>query len=218
MEKLKKIFIYMIILSSLTVGVYAKGTLKVTTTIIPEGKTKKYNNGKTLLLDAGVMNSNSNINELKIATVVVDMQTEKTNNDGDNNAGGITGDFNLPFKLKNLEKLGKQKLAASNLKKYKNGNSAIMDIYTENIKILDKKISNEKLEDDNYLFIAYPEEVPNINNKVERLKYSFDLILEVSGVKTGDIIRKDIEVKSNEDAAIGRIKDIIKDQFLELQK
>lgn len=218
MEKLKKIFIYMIILSSLTVGVYAKGTLKVTTTIIPEGKTKKYNNGKTLLLDAGVMNSNSNINELKIATVVVNMQTEKTNNDGDNNAGGITGDFNLPFKLKNLEKLGKQKLAASNLKKYKNGNSAIMDIYTENIKILDKKISNEKLEDDNYLFIAYPEEVPNINNKVERLKYSFDLILEVSGVKTGDIIRKDIEVKSNEDAAIGRIKDIIKDQFLELQK
>lgn len=217
MEKLKKIFIYMIILSSLTVGVYAKGTLKVTTTIIPEGKTKKYNNGKTLLLDAGVMNSNSDINKIKIATIVVDMRTEKSGDD-DGKPAGITGDFNLPFKLKNLEKLGKQKLAASNLKKYKNGNSAIMDIYTENIKILDKKISNEKLEDDNYLFIAYPEEVPNINNKVERLKYSFDLILEVSGVKTGDIIRKDIEVKSNEDAAIGRIKDIIKDQFLELQK
>lgn len=217
MEKLKKIFIYMIILSSLTVGVYAKGTLKVTTTIIPEGKTKKYNYKETLLLDAGVMNSNSDINKIKIATIVVDMRTEKSGDD-DGQPAGITGDFNLPFKLKNLEKLGKQKLAASNLKKYKNGNSAIMDIYTENIKILDKKISNEKLEDDNYLFIAYPEEVPNINNKVERLKYSFDLILEVSGVKTGDIIRKDIEVKSNEDAAIGRIKDIIKDQFLELQK
>lgn len=220
MEKLKKIFIYMIILSSLTVGVYAKGTLKVTTTIIPEGKTKKYNNGKTLLLDAGVMNSNSNINELKIATVVVDMQTEKTNNDGDNNAGGITGDFNLPFKLRDLENMRKELIATNELKKYKNGDNAKLEVYMKNIKILDKKINNENLNEEKYLFIAYPEEVSNISNKVERLKYSFDLYVEVSGVKTGDIVRKDVTTGVNSGAAeeaIGRIKDIIKLQFTNIQ-
>lgn len=220
MEKLKKIFIYMIILSSLTVGVYAKGTLKVTTTIIPEGKTKKYNNGKTLLLDAGVMNSNSNINELKIATVVVNMQTEKTNNDGDNNVGGITGDFNLPFKLRELENMRKELIATNELKKYKNGDNAKLEVYMKNIKILDKKINNENLNEEKYLFIAYPEEVSNISNKVERLKYSFDLYVEVSGVKTGDIVRKDVTTGVNSGAAeeaIGRIKDIIKLQFTNIQ-
>lgn len=220
MEKLKKIFMYMIILSSLTVGVYAKGTLKVTTTIIPEGKTKKYNNGKTLLLDAGVMNSNSNISELKIATVIVEMQTEKTNNNGDNNAGGITGDFNLPFKLKKLEKKEKELVSTNDLKKYKNGESAKLEVYTKNVKILDKKINNEKLTNEDYLFIAYPEEVKDLENKVERLRYSFDLILEVSGVKTGDIIRKDVTTGVSSGAgedAIGRIKDIIKLQFANIQ-
>lgn len=220
MEKLKKLYMYIFLFSCLTIGVYAKGTLKVKTVIEPYKTTKKYNNGKTLLLDAGALNSNSSISEIKVTTVIVEMQAVQSNN-GNNGSVGIEGDFNLPFSLKKLENLGEKKLTANTLKKYKNGSTANMDIYVKNIKILDKKIHNENINNDTYLFIAYPEEETNGANKLGALKYSFDLYLKVSGIKTGDIIRKDVTTGINSGAAedaIGRIKDIIKDQFLELQK
>lgn len=215
-KKAKYILMYLVILTFFSVMSYGKGSLRVTTEIIPEGTTKKYNQNGRLLLDAGVLNSNSDIHEIKIATIIVNMQTEQTN-DGDNNPGGITGEFNLPFKLQDLEsKLNDQSVILGELIKYKNGNNVKMELYTKNVKVLDKKVNNEDTTEKNYLFIAYPEEVPEIKNKVERLKYSFDLYLHVDGIEVGDIIRKDVETKSSGEAAVGRIKDIIKDQFTKL--
>lgn len=211
-EILKKICILVLALNCMTTLLYAKGRLTVTTIIEPYGTTKKYSNTTTLLLDAGALNSNSNIGEIMLAKVTVIMQTERITSDGDTNPDGIIGDFNVAFKLNSLETFGNQPVKLGKLIKYKNGDVADMNLSIRNTKILSKKIIDEDIANEYYYFIAFPEE-SYLKNKVESLSYSFDLYLSVSGTKVGDIIRKDVETKAEGQAAIGRIQDIIKEQF-----
>lgn len=210
-EILKKVCIYILVLSSVTTVLYAKGRLNITTIIEPYGTTKKYTTPTSLLLDAGVLNSSSNIEEIKLAKVTVDMQTEQITADGDTDPNVITGDFNLHFKLGSLETLGNRDVNLGKLIAYKNGQSVDMTLSIKNTKILSKIVTDENDIQGNYYFIAYPNE-SSLSNKVQRLSYSFDLYLRVTGAKIGDIIRKDVEIK-NTGEAVGRIQDIIKEQF-----
>lgn len=218
---LVKILIFTLMSFSLIAGSGGMGTLNIKTEVIPLGKTKKYLKGSNLILDSGVLNSESKTTDLGLAKVVVKMYTEKTDKGDGQNYNGIDGDFNNIYKLdKFKERLDNRLINLGTLTKYKGGENAQLQLYTKNLKIINQDIRNKKSSDENYVFVAYPEKA-TISNQIISLEYSFDLYLRIDGVKKGDIIRQDVTTGTGNEISgepIGRIKDIIKDQFLELQK
>lgn len=212
-RRLEKIIIYIIILNLTTILTYAKGTLSVNATIQPYGTTKKYNYNSSLLLDAGILNSNSNVSELKLGTVTVDMRAEQTGNDPGIQLG-ISGDFNQTFSLSKVQT--PKDVVLTTITKYKNAENANMELKIKNVQILVKTLlSNSPEVGDTYLFVAYPDELTNLPpgiNAIQHLTYSFELWVQVSGVKAGDIIRRDVKTQEGTEA-IGNIQDIIKEQF-----
>lgn len=196
-----------------------KGTLNVRTQIIPVGTTKKYLMSSSLILDAGVLNSNSSIGEIPIASVSVDMYTEKTGGNG--TANGISGEFNGVYKLgKFNERLREQKIGLGTLTRYKNGQSAEMELVAKNFRVTSLITGIDHPESDGYIFIAYPEEAQINTNGVTSFSYTFDLYLVVKNFNVGDIVRGDATTgmgSTNDIEAVGHLKDIIKDQFRMLQ-
>lgn len=213
-EKIKKIFIYFIILNCFIVNIYGKGSMTVNIRIDPFEKTKKYDTGQLILIDAGILNSQSNTGRIKLGTVTVEMLTKQTDH-GANIKLGIPGEFNEQFNLSSLSTFTNVPLTT--IKKYKGGETAKMDLKIENLQIITKILTNGQVPTgDAYLFVAYPNEVtPALPvNPLSHLVYSFDLYLEVSGVNSGDIIKRDIRTMAEGEAeAIGSMQDIIKAQF-----
>lgn len=211
-KKMKKFILYIIILSCISIWSFAKGTLEINAVIQPEGTTKKYSYGTTLLLDAGIVNSQSGTKELKIATVTVDMVAKATEV-GSSSLPGIEGDFNQGFSLSSLIKNQMVKLGA--IKRYK-GDTADINLAIRAGKVEVEELLNNVATGDKYLFVAHESEVQNVVNlgykPIKRLKYSFELWLEVQNAKIGDIVRKDVQAK-NQTEAMGNIQDIIKEQF-----
>lgn len=214
-EKIKRILICFIIFNCFIIGVYAKGTLKVTTQIIPEGKTKKYISGNSLLIDAGILNSQTNIGKIVLAKVTVDMIAEATTN-GTTDVPGIDGEFNAPFSMIKFKE--RKEIPLSTIKKYKGGEQAMMALKIENLQITyEEKINNASSTIEDYLFIAHQNEADSVAESAHALKhltYTFDLSLEVTNVKSGDIIRSDVKSKDETGLeTIGSIQDIVRLQF-----
>lgn len=216
-----KIFIFTLMSFSLIAGSGGMGTLNIKTEVIPLGKTKKYLQGSNLILDSGVLNSEAKTTDLPIATVIVKMNTRKNDNESIGNYNGIEGDFNTVYKLNNFkERLDNKFIKLGTYTKYKGGDKAKLELYTKNTKIIREDIRKRDNSKEGYVFVAYPEKA-TISNQIISLEYSFDLYLKISGVQKGDIIRQDVTTGTGNEVSgepIGRIKDIIKDQFLELQK
>lgn len=219
---MKKIIVVYVLLPFI-VFAQGKGTLIVRTQILPIGTTKKYNTSKNLILDAGVLNSKSDTQKLRIATVYVRMITQKTENGDD--PTGIAGDFNLPFKLNQFEsKLNNQPISMGELVKYKNGQRINIQLYAENFRIVERDVFDDNTSTDaQFVFVAYPEEAKDkgASNLVIGLSYTFDLYLDIKGAEVGDIVRKDVTTGmgiGTELDAVGHLKDIIKDQFRILQQ
>lgn len=223
-KEMKKMILITLMWVFLSFSIFAagnggKGTLHVKTQIIPVGTTKKYIRSPNLILDAGVLNSNSNISELPLASVTVRMYTEATN-EGSGDYNGIEGDFNGVYKLgKFKELLDGQKIDLGNVTKYKNGKNARLELVAKNFRVNNMDVRDADNNSEYFTFIAYPEKA-TIGNEVVSFEYSFDLYLKVTGVEKGDIIRQDVITGTGSNAtgeAVGRLKDIIKAQFTILQ-
>ncbi|STO31327.1 Uncharacterised protein [Fusobacterium necrogenes] len=213
MKKIKSLILYIFILLCISSLAYAKGTLKVNAVIQPDGTTKKYSYGEALLLDAGVINSQSGTKELKLATVRVDMLAEPTDV-GNPSLPGIEGDFNQAFILNSVIKDQMVKLGV--IKKYKNGDNADIELAISGGKIEVEDLFRPGQGGDKYLFVAHESEVEQVISlgykPIKRLIYTFELWLKVQNAKVGDIVRKDVQAKNNTEA-IGNIQDIVKEQF-----
>lgn len=214
-EKIIKIFLYSIIFSCFSIGIYAKGTLKISTQIVPEGKVKKYIRNDSLLIDAGILNGQSNAGKIRLAKVTVDMVAEATEVPS-NNLPGIAGDFNAEFSM--TEFMGRQNIPLTSITRYKGGAEAKMTLKIEELQINTKTIINIAPNSiDQYLFVAHQNEASQINNSMhalQHLNYTFILSLEVEKVNNGDIIRSDVKPKDNaEGITIGNIQDIVREQF-----
>lgn len=218
---LKKVILY-ILFSVYVLGANneGKGTLNIQTEIIPVGKTKKYGVNKKLILDAGILNSETSNNKIVLASIKVRMYTSQNSTDEGGNANGISGDFNLGFDLKRFDEHGRrEEISLGPLVQYKNGNNVKMKLFAENFRIMSVDVRDPN-DSNRYYFIAYPNEA-QIGNEIVSMIYTFDLCLEVEGVRSGDIVRQDVTTSINSGEgnaeATGWLKDIIKDQFRKLQ-
>lgn len=222
MRKYIKIILFFLINSIFLLGASnneGKGTLYIKTQIIPVGTTKKYLMGSSLILDAGVLNSNSSINELPIASVSVNMYTARTGGNGTPN--GISGEFNNVYKLGEFNELLKeQKIDLGALTRYKNGKNAELELVAKNFRVVNLIVEHSRPQSNGYVFIAYPEDATINENGVTSFSYTFDLYLKVRNFNVGDIVRGDVTTGMGNGVdldAVGHLQDIIKDQFRMLQ-
>lgn len=206
---------FILILPIIAANNQGKGTLNVEIYSTPLGKTKKYMRNQDMILDTGILNSESRITEIPLLNVMVKMRTEATGAGG-GDANGIGGEFNGLYKLNKFSGLENYKLKMGTLKNYKGNGSAVLEVYTKNLKITHKKINKENLSMDGYVFVAHTDEA-TIDNQILELEYTFDLYLNVTGAVDGDIVRQDIITETGGEA-VAWIKDIIKEQFLYLAR
>ena len=84
---------FILILPIIAANNQGKGTLNVEIYSTPLGKTKKYMRNQDMILDTGILNSESRITEIPLLNVMVKMRTEATGAGG-GDANGIGGEFN----------------------------------------------------------------------------------------------------------------------------
>lgn len=224
MKIVKIIFLFFsLVLISFANG--GKGDLDITVDLKPVSPTKKYYIDSSILLDAGTFNAKSLVNRIKLADVTVKMVTRESNNSSGNDYCVIDGDFTDLYDLSKFSSLNGKEITTSELTKYyvHNGNNNIgMKLYEENFKLTEKEIINPVITKNTYSFSAYPEECMKKNgeNIIKSLEYSFEIWLEVSGVRSGEIVRTDVNINKNEirAEADGAIKDLVEQHFSELAK
>lgn len=197
------------------------GSLHITVNLSNYGTTKSYDNidGK-LILDAGIINANDGLRDLKIAEVNVlmeakpDVQYDELAHD----ACVIDGGFSGLLRLRELENKFSEsggEIRLSPLTKYNNAQNANLILKAQNFKITHKNIVDENMRDDTYVFSAYPDKC-NFENKVLVFGYRFDLILQTENFNPGDIVRGDIALDSSTVKATsgkGALQDLIEDQI-----
>lgn len=226
MKKVKITFLFlMIYIASFAGGI---GDLDITINLIPEGTTKKYTVNGNILLDAGDINSESlkQTIEKKIATVEVTMSTKKTELLNRENDYCVIegGDLTEHYRIRDLKTLGGAKIKTNKLEIY-HGNGIGFELYQKNFKIINADVITNDGFNDTYAFSAYPEECMTISggrdsNLIKSLKYSFEIWIKIENAKVGDIVRTEVTIANNNvsEEAIGAIKDLVREQFKELQK
>lgn len=219
---LKKIFVYLIFINvSFAADPVPIGDLYINVSLHNLGTTKTYDNvdGK-LILDAGVLNKNDSLSELRIAEVEVSMEARKNGdfNYDQHDACTIDGGFTGLLALNSLKDKfinGGREIRLSPLTKYNNADNTVLTLKAQNFRELKRVIRNEDLGDSDYVFSAYPDECP-FNNKILSYSYKFDLVLTAENFKEGDIVRGDISLDgSTVKAASGKgdLQALIEDQI-----
>ena len=211
--KIKKTFEYIILFLVISFSGFAAkasggmGDLYITINLNPVGTTKVYNIGQKTVLDTGIYNSKDpTIRDQMIATVDVIMEARKGAND---NTGGdpctIDGDFNGILKYKELENAVETTSIPLKLTKYNGASNVTMTLKSMNYRDKGTIIQNEKVDPD-YAFTAYPKEC-DFENMITKLAYSFDLMLDITDIKNGDIIGGAVEIEAS--TGKGAVKDLV---------
>ena len=225
--EIKRKFKYILIFFIMSFSIFADrgssngiGDLRITVNLNPIGDTKLYPINEKAVLDTGIYNSNDSIsNQSKIiAKVDVIMETKPGSNDNpeDNSKDFCTidGEFNGVLKYKELEQAVESSRIELELKKYNKGNTATMSLTAQNYREGQTVIQNPST-DPMYMFTAYPDKCMS-ENMITRLAYSFDLVLEVNNFKNGDVVGGSVKIEA--ETGKGAIKDLIKQQIIEIMK
>lgn len=221
MKKIYVLFMNILITSIVFCG-SGKGDLDITLNLTPFSTTKKYNVDRSVLLDVGDFNSKSLINEKKIADVTVDIQARKSENGNGNDICIIDGDFNGLYYLDKLaEKNNNQEIKTSDLVNYYSENKVGMKLTQRNFQIKIMNVENRGSTQDKYSFSAYAdtESCKGRKNLVTKFQYTFEIWLEVTGARPGDILRKDVNISNGKatEEAVGALKDLVKEQIERLK-
>lgn len=210
--KIKKTFEYIILFLVISFSGFAAkasggmGDLYITINLNPVGTTKVYNIGQKTVLDTGIYNSKDpTIKNQMIATVDVIMEARKGANDTGVDYCTIDGDFNGILKYKELKNAVETTSIPLKLTKYNGASNVKMTLKSLNYRDKGTIIQKESTDSD-YAFTAYPKEC-NYYNMITKLAYSFDLVLDITDIKNGDIIGGAVEIQAS--AGKGAVKDLV---------
>lgn len=216
-NKIKYIILFIVMNISLVAA--GKGDLYIKVDLIPANKVKSYYVSNKRVLDTGVYNSQdaSDTYNQVIARVNVLIEARKRENEIGDDPCVIEGEFTgiLDYKkLKEAVERTKVELDITNYNEKSNGITMSLRSaeYKEGLVLKDEIDSN----DTEYFFSAYPlKDNPNDgcnSNTIQRLEYSFELVLDIKGAKNGSISGGAMQAIG--DSGKGAIKDLVTEQIL----
>lgn len=217
MMKRKLNFIILFLVIAFSIFGAGTGELKVTVNLYPVGGTKKYEINSKTVLDTGIYNSqDTNIHNQVIARVEVIMEAIKKPGEDlqGNDPCSIDGNFNGILEYRRLKAAVEQTSIPLIITQYNGGSNVKMNLKSSNFREEEAVIIKEDSSFNFYIFTAYPDEC-GYKNMITRLKYSFDLSLDIENISNGDILGGTMNVQG--DSGKGALKELILAQIAAIQ-
>ena len=220
-NKIKYIILFFIMSFSIMAADSPVGELFIKVDLNPVGKVKSYSVDGKRVLDTGIYNSQDAVDVYNqiIAKVSVVMEAKKRINESGKNPCAIDGEFMGDLKIKDLETAVNGTSIELKIKNYNDkSNNIKMTLKSINYKEGNTIKDEIDTSDENFVFSPYPNgngdtlECPF--NTIQRLEYTFDLALDVTGVQNGAISGGTVEITG--DTGKGAIKDLVTEQIFKI--